>query len=1498
MSELKTSLSPTSQSFIDINDTIRKGIDDNIFKTDEDIMSFINDNGYEVEDYIQANKEYKKLVAEGNDPKDVSIPEALGKVVVKGAVDLGSELVRKGASVAPNFITDTVKKISDKAGDVIPESVKDYTQGFTDPYYGTGKTQLIGEMGEDVTQGALGILGFRKALGKPKEALKDVKQVAKSVDNIIKKAPRLFTKDAIKQGAKKVGKDILKDSVALTLAFSPEEATLDGLSKAFPETFAPAIPYFNMIAVDPEDPVALQYLNTFAQELVTAGAVDVPLAVLIGIFKSGAKKFKKEKAIEDGVTSPVSAKKADGEDTLANNAQNEQVNSNTVIEDANGEYIQEINLTKPIEEVGEQTVKKEVYDVPTKKFSFEKFKEYLFSNRGLTDDAYDLYIARKGEPQYFKKEAVVNIKNFNKAIEEEYNAKTFDDLPDDLGEKINRTLVLDDDIDEFVTLKNNNIKKVTPQAKRIIEAENADRVKAGKRPFNKQVINKQVKQLAEKLGDDLTRSFFRKQQEQLLSSFKPKTREAIKKMRRHADDNSNYLINSGILGDKLSTKFGKNNKFYLQRSYKVFNDPEVNKKLNEAIGIVEAIQKGKIVNSKVLKEYANEINTVERFQKFLMKATPYTKPEDLAPIAREYIKSFGDDSKTILNILSDTPTYKTGKPGVQRRVLQSEELKKFRIEEVNPVTRYLRTMENLGEIVAQTKFLNTLKEDGLAKGYLVEGTKIPLDPKVKKQGVKQVTVPGKIGDDVTDIDEDFIEEMDNLVEKNAYKNVDTSLKNLGSIEQVGGLEMPKGIRNPLEGIFADDAFANGLSKGLENARPGGGVGGVWNGAVSGFKGFTEYLLAVISPVTQAINNIGNGGFVISFGTLNPRLLSNAKNLIKNTSALGLNKDYLKWLDKHKRLGLINTGVRAQQFKEYLKETSSAIGNKVNDASIVKKIFFPIKKTFNIIGGVYEFSDALWRLGVYDGLRKRASRNIEPYLKEMPIANNKSLEDIMDEFIAQRVRKGMPNWYMVPKGIRQWARSVPLGSFVSWNSEVLRTVKETLKRIYRDTSGKSINDIARMAGFKDADDMLVKTGYDLKNSKAKKSLSREGLKSMGGVMALAIGVDALTNTSSNSNNINQNQVDALNEISDFYTASGKVFVAPVKYRKRKTKKGLSSEELIYTYKEPSRLDVWQVLKSPIRRIYRGLKNKENISDAEFNEIMTYAAWELLEPYFEPSVLLQSILNIIDPVKAVVFPEGSGQRETEDLLKKIFGKNALFSSGFSNDFINFANAKESERAQARLNTVVNEWEYDGTQWINKGKVDATGVRSGMSLPSKFEPGSILRDGLTKDNILSIIGLKTKEFNVNNSIRFKVAPLYAAKQKARKEFFKTITKYQREKDYDEDRFFDDFESAIEKSYQADKKLFNLVKKYKVLGLTEKQIAETINSNIEKGDIPKISGDKITRLLIGSYDAKQWLLNQKENKKLKTAILRLPEASLGDDSSFDKKVNETWFKYKDKKF
>ena len=38
-------------------------------------------------------------------------------------------------------------------------------------------------------------------------------------------------------------------------------------------------------------------------------------------------------------------------------------------------------------------------------------------------------------------------------------------------------------------------------------------------------------------------------------------------------------------------------------------------------------------------------------------------------------------------------------------------------------------MRPLGEVVAQVKFLKSLRDDGLSKGYLVPGKKVPLGRK-------------------------------------------------------------------------------------------------------------------------------------------------------------------------------------------------------------------------------------------------------------------------------------------------------------------------------------------------------------------------------------------------------------------------------------------------------------------------------------------------------------------------------------------------------------------------------------------------------------------------------------------------------------------------------------------------------------------------------------------------------------------------------------------------
>ena len=101
MSNLKTSLSPTSQTFIEMSDAINEGYDKGILKNPEDADAFIIDMGFEPDDYLAAVKEYKKLKADDRDPKKVGLAEGIGKAVVKGTIDLGSELVNKAEKITP-----------------------------------------------------------------------------------------------------------------------------------------------------------------------------------------------------------------------------------------------------------------------------------------------------------------------------------------------------------------------------------------------------------------------------------------------------------------------------------------------------------------------------------------------------------------------------------------------------------------------------------------------------------------------------------------------------------------------------------------------------------------------------------------------------------------------------------------------------------------------------------------------------------------------------------------------------------------------------------------------------------------------------------------------------------------------------------------------------------------------------------------------------------------------------------------------------------------------------------------------------------------------------------------------------------------------------------------------------------------------------------------------------------------------------------------------------
>tara|TARA_R100001443_G_scaffold37790_1_gene51391 strand:- start:88 stop:4596 length:4509 start_codon:yes stop_codon:yes gene_type:complete len=1502
MSNLKTSLSPTSQTFIEMSDAINEGYDKGILKNPEDADAFIIDMGFEPDDYLSAVKEYKKLKADGRDPKKVGLAEGIGKAVVKGTIDLGSELVNKAEKITPKFITDTAEKVADKVKDKTPESVKDWIQGYSDPYYGTGKAQVVGELAEDLTQGVASVVALRKAIKNPKAAVTDVKQIAKSADNIVKKVPRLFTKDKVKKAAK----DAVVDSVALTLAFNPEEATLDSLSKAFPETFAPAKPFLDRIAVDPDDPAALQYLNTFAQELVTAGIFESAILGL-KILKDGAGVFKKQKAVDEGTTAPVKVTKEEGPDTLENQANREKVTSNDVIEDVQEDYVQEIKATKPIESLSEETITTQKYDVNKKSFIPGKIKELFYSTRGMTEDAYGLFLVKKTQPKVFQRQTALNVKNFNKALKEEYKVKDFESLPDDLKQKMNRTLVLDEDISEFKSLKKQNVEQAIPEARKKVEKEiankNADRIKEGKKPIkiNKKVFNQKVKIEAEELGDFRTRDFFRKQQQELLSSFQPKTREAIKTIRNHIDDSSNYLKNSGTLGQRLSGVFGKRNKFYMQRSYNFFDSPEISRKLNKALKISNEILSGKKVSPKVIKEYQTEITKIENFKNYIAEIVGTTDNRILAAVTKDFIGTLPDKNAiegAINGIFNQfQKNYVGAMPAnvLKKRTLASKELQDLWSMETNPIVRYQKTMQPLGEVVAQVKFLKSLRDDGLSKGYLVPGKKVPLGRKAKQKGVSEPTVPLKEqADEISGLGDEF--DIDEFAD-DIYDEVG-SLQHLGKgrvgnqiTPQIGGLRLPRSIRSPLEGVFSDTDFARGITHGLDSTRLGNNdISNLFGGTISGLKLVGEVGKTILSPVTQVVNFIGNANFAMALGAINPLAMIRT---IRRLSTISRGQDYQNWFKNKAELGLIDQSIRGEQLKEYLDLAGKTLKIKDTDKTMLGKalntIIFPAKATFKGLSKAYEVADTIWRLSVYDSLRSNARRTIQRHLTDMPTANNKSVEEVIDSFIAQRVRTRMPNWSYVPKAIRQ-LKALPFGTFPSWSTEVIRTAKNQVIGVGKDVSGSTVNDLARAAGYKNAEDMLARTGYDIKKPKVMLSLRAKGLFGLGATTALVLGYDALSTQSQTSYNITGNQMDALSRVTDYYGQTPKIIVKPVEFRTVTTPGRVTDRQIVYSYRDPSRVDIWQSFKSVARAIIRANKQGDRLSDAEYNKIIAKAAFDFVAPFIDIGIGIEGIANV---GKSELLPEGSGRREAAEFWENIFGTNAAFSPGFVSEITMYARALDNEKRQKELNNVVNVWDWDGEKFVNKRKEEPKGTVKGRLRPSKYEPTSFFADGMTKDSFLGMLGLRTKEFNVMDSVKFKLAPLYQAKNDAKNEFTRTVFKY-KERTFNEDDFVQMYEDALEKSYQADKQLFYLVKDFKTLLMTDAEIAESVSKNLKTGSIKT---QAIERLLTGKYDNSQLLLSEKGNEKLVERIGDL-KVDMSPGSALRTKLENVHKKYTNKKF
>jgi len=279
--------------------------------------------------------------------------------------------------------------------------------------------------------------------------------------------------------------------------------------------------------------------------------------------------------------------------------------------------------------------------------------------------------------------------------------------------------------------------------------------------------------------------------------------------------------------------------------------------------------------------------------------------------------------------------------------------------------------------------------------------------------------------------------------------------------------------NPLQGMYTSKAIAEGLGdsskafKYLFEPREGAtGVEqlGTWayRNLILAPKGAAQVAKTILSPVTHFRNLFSATGFSAANGIMfeDPRVVAKAfkeafGDLQVGTRSEAANESYRKLL----RLGVVNSQVQLGDIKNLLKDVRFGENLNIDKPleSMGKKLFGAgvrgAKKGMKFAEDLYTAEDDLFKIANFAVERSRLKNAFTK-------AGREFTEDFLDEEAANIVRNTVPNYAYVSDTVRA-LRRLPLGTFMSFPSEILRTTTNIAHR-----SIKEINDPAlRAIGIK-------------------------------------------------------------------------------------------------------------------------------------------------------------------------------------------------------------------------------------------------------------------------------------------------------------------------------------------------------------------------------------------------------------------------------------------------
>lgn len=355
---------------------------------------------------------------------------------------------------------------------------------------------------------------------------------------------------------------------------------------------------------------------------------------------------------------------------------------------------------------------------------------------------------------------------------------------------------------------------------------------------------------------------------------------------------------------------------------------------------------------------------------------------------------------------------------------------------------------------------------------------------------------------------------------------------------------------------------------------GGAIGNLYRNFLT-LKGGSQLVKTVYSHVTHLRNVLGGAQFGVANGT-NPfgkegmRTLSVLKNRISQGGDEALDELYQKYL----RLGIINTNVRVNEFRELLDT-----GFKSKAGTFAQKISEKLKG-YGLSAEAQKLPEEVY-MAVDDFYKVT---NFEYELDVLKKAFPDESVEVLEARAADIVQNTFPNYDRVPKGVKA-VRYLPIGNFVSFPTEIWRTSAHILTQ-----------------GLKE-----IKSGNN--------TLRKRGLQRLGGYAATMYGWGAIAEGSAQLAGLTPDEAEAAQYLSETPWSR-----APRNFVRIDGKLYANDTQFINSYSAVS---------TPFLDAYKAIQDG-SIREDELDQILGDAIFEATEaflaPYIEESIFTKAILDI--------------------------------------------------------------------------------------------------------------------------------------------------------------------------------------------------------------------------------------------------------------------------------